>query len=105
LLGICFLVATGTPPRPHCNGPALSKLSPTSWFVRWLATDEKWQIALEEVISRGDATQMESADITISIEYTPWWMPTFWRNIKEFRFVTKKRSDGKIYWIPTPLNR
>jgi len=42
---------------------------------------------------------------TIAVVYTPWRMPWFWRPMKEFRFITKKLSDGKIYWVPTPLNR
>ena len=84
----------------------MSKLVFGPWLVKWLDADEKYQIALEELIRiRGESRQIQSANITIGVIYTPWRMPAFWRNTKEFRFVTKKRSDGKIYWISTPLNR
>ena len=105
-LGVCFVGPTEQfRIEGNCNGPARSFLKPTFWFVEWLDTDEKWQIALENALSTGTARQMETANITIAVIYTPWRMPWFWRPMKEFRFITKKLSDGKIYWIATPLNR
>jgi hypothetical protein len=87
----------------ECNGPSSSKLAPTLWSVRWLEPDEKYQIALEELLQVHQVKQIEKANITVVVTYSPWRM--FWRSTKEFRFITKQRSDGKIYWVPTPLNR
>ncbi|HEY1798052.1 MAG TPA: hypothetical protein VGG57_18205 [Stellaceae bacterium] len=106
-LGLCFIGGKGgDPPLQQCNGSALSKLDFTPWKIKWLDVDEKYQIALEDMFRIGGSNrQIENADITIGITYTPWRMPAFWRNTKEFRFITKKMNDGKIYWLPTPLNR
>jgi hypothetical protein len=104
-IGLCYIVirdSTGSKP-PECNGPSLSRLAFTPWRIKWLDVDEKYQIAIEEAIKIHDREQIEVANITIAIVYRPWYMP--FRLTKEFRFITKPRSDGKIYWIPTPLNR
>lgn len=95
----------GATEKPDCNGAAKSKLILESWQVKWLDIDEKYQIAIEDMLTSGGREQIENANITIAITYTPWRMPSIWRVTKEFRFVTKKRSDGKIYWLPIPLNR
>lgn len=89
-----------------CNGPAQSKLVFAPWSIKWLDVDEKYEIALEEALkSRSDPRmQIERANMTIGITYTPWRLP-FLRSTREFRFVTTERSDGKIYWVPVPLNR
>jgi hypothetical protein len=104
ILGICN-ISNRDEPLPQCNGPAVGGIRPRQLRVKWLDTDEKYQIALEEILKLPGSQQFPSADITIAVEYTPWRMPWFWRNRKEYRFVTKKRSDGKIYWVPIPLNR
>jgi hypothetical protein len=105
-LGVCFMDwSTEIKTHPSCNGPSESRLNFAPWFVKWLDIDEKYQIAIEDLLKPAAGAQAINANITIGVTYTPWRMPSFWRITKEFRFVTKKRSDGKIYWIPTPLNR
>jgi hypothetical protein len=95
------LILKGT--GPCSTGATITRLTNPGWRIKWLDADERWQIALEETINGGSAAQVENADITISVEYTPWRFPWFWRSEKQLRFVTRKRSDGKIYWVPTPL--
>ena len=108
-VGVCAIVVPGGRRiqllRPECNGPTELHLTAPNdlWQIRWLGVDEKWQIALEDYFSGGP--QIDEANITIVVQYTPGWMPSLWQNTKEFRFVTKMRSDNKIYWVPTPLNR
>jgi hypothetical protein len=121
-IGLCYLIppknyvpfiefrggGSGNGPEPvDCNGPATSTILIAKWFIHWLDIDEKQQIALEDGIALDPRApkQFERANITIAVIYTPWWMPSIWRNKKEFRFVTRQRSDGKIYWAPVPLNR
>jgi hypothetical protein len=114
-VGICFIdlgdklpklrgpeAGSGDAPN-DCNGPTRSKIAIGNWFVRWLDVDEKYEIPIESGI-RTDGP-IQNANITIAVTYTPWWMPPFWRNTKEFRFVTKRLSDGKTYWTHVPLNR
>jgi hypothetical protein len=106
-LGVCF-ISYSEPPEDinHCNGPAGSKLAFTPWFVKWLDVDEKYQIIIEDALRIKDSPkQITNADITIAVTYTPWFMPSWWRNTKEFRFITRRLSDGKIHWVPVPLNR
>ena len=109
-IGLCYIVFPGAdqdPKFPHCNGPASTILHFQPWDIKWLDVDEKYQIALEDFFKNKKlpSQQIDNADLTIAITYTPWRMPWFWRNTKEFRFVTQERSDGKVYWTPTPLNR
>jgi hypothetical protein len=104
-IGLCYVVPQDGGPTPlDCNGPAQSVLVFTPWSVKWLDVDEKYEIAIEDALRRRGKEQIEKADITIKVIYTPWRLP-FWRSQKEFRFVTKRRSDGKIYWTAVPLNR
>jgi hypothetical protein len=114
-IGLCYITppergitlrggdsGSGTNPL-ECNGPAGTKIVFMPWTIKWLDTDEKYQVALEDAIKVDLTKQIETANITIAVIYSPWRM--FWRNTKEFRFITKKLSDSKVYWIPTPLNR
>ena len=107
-IGVCYLgFGDQSPRQPECNGPALSHLIFTPWRTEWLDTDEKFLIALEEAMkdSSNPRRQFDTANITIGVYYYPWRVPWFWKPLKEFRFITKRMSDGKIYWTPTPLNR
>jgi hypothetical protein len=103
-IGICYLGILGGNRMngANCTGPSESVFDFTRWRIHWLAADEKYQIAIEDVMRLPDARQFDDADITISVTFTPWYMP--WHTTKEFRFITTKRSDGKIYWTPVPLN-
>ncbi len=104
-LGVCFIDTDKNRTNQQCNGPAGTKLAFAPWFVKWLDVDEKYQIIIEDALSLGDSTQIQNANITIAVIYTPWFMPSWWRSTREFRFITRKLSNGKIYWVPVPLNR
>ena len=109
-IGICFIRGKNSvnmiSEDKNCgNGPAKSILLFEPWHLKWLDVDEKHQLPIEEALKVGPREQIEDANITIVIAYTPWRMPSFWRNTKQFRFVTKKLSDGRIYWTPVPINR
>jgi hypothetical protein len=109
VIGVCYITGIGVSGGPECNGPAATVLAFKPWFTKWLDVDEKYQIAIEDALRPAtpdkQGQQIENANVTIGIMYTPWRMPAFWRITKQFRFVTKKLSDGKIYWTSTPLNR
>lgn len=106
-IGVCYVRMEWSENAEECNGSSLTKLLFKPWGIHWLDVDEKYQIAIEDAIRLpgNDPRQIEKADITIAVIYTPWRMPGFWRDTKEFRFITKRRSDGDIYWTPIPLNR
>jgi hypothetical protein len=114
-LGVCYFDLGGTKIRSpesgngeipkDCSGPSGEIINITGWFFHWLDVDEKAQIPIESGIKNGidPRQQIDHANITIAVAYSPWWAP--WRNIRQFRFVTRKLSDGKTYWSPEPLNK
>jgi hypothetical protein len=42
------------------------------------------------------------ADITVTVYYRPSYWP--WRRRSLFRFVTRKKADGHLYWLPEALS-
>jgi len=104
-IGLCYISTAKEAPHGDCNGPLKSELLAGGWSVRWLLPDEKYQIAMEDVIraTMKEPSNIQNANISIIVHFSPWKMP--WREQKEFRFITKERSDGKIYRVPTPLYR
>jgi len=91
MLGICTLVLTQNrdfEPDRECEGSLLTRFVRPQWAVRRLYMDERHTITIEDMI----ASKIGYADISIVISYTPWFLP--WRREKEFRFQTRKLSDG-----------
>lgn len=120
-IGLCYIIAehdglpikfrgagSGDPakePPVECDGPATSILE--RWRVRWLDVDERLEIPMEELLDfgKGAPNQIERANITVAVKYRPWGMPWPFISERQFRFITKRLSDGRIYWMPTPLRR
>ena len=92
-LGLCYVAPSmAAPPQPECNGPSLSRL--VKWKIKWLDVDEKYQIAMEDLLRTPDGkTQIEKANITIGITYTPWWMPSIWRTLEN---LLSLRSEATV---------
>jgi hypothetical protein len=93
---------------PNCDKHSFGGgLAFAPWHVTWLDPDEKYQIFLEDALrsqATGDRTELiTSANVILYVEYSPWLMP--WRSTAAFRFITHAHSDGKIYWVPTPVNK
>jgi hypothetical protein len=40
---------------------------------------------------------IDEADIGISVHYTPWFLPISLK--RQFRFLAKPMSDGRVHWI------
>lgn len=103
-LGICDLIF-GPDQRDRdtsskrCRGELGTKLMFDPWFRPWLAIDEKYDIAIEDLFK---APPLAYADIAISVTYNPWRLPV--RLEKQFRFETRKMSDGKMYWFSKPID-
>lgn len=70
----------------------------------WLLADESLDFPLVPSISWQSEEQF-SANLEVRITSTLWYLPSVWpfRRMKPFRFVTERRSDGKIYFRATPL--
>ena len=107
-LGICYIRSADHPPLgsdiesdpKRCNDPPIAGL--IRWQVDWLDTDEKYELNLEDLLNIKPSDHIERADITIFIMYEPWRLPK--QRTRQFRFLARPLSDGKIYWEPMPLN-
>ena len=101
-MGVCFITYGDQPMKKNCK-QEFPKLYFPFFFIQNLDKNEKYQIALEDMmVMEGSSRQPAQADITIAISYTIWGLP-WWPLNKEFRFTTRKLSDGNIYWFPRPL--
>lgn len=99
-LGICQMASDSMRANPNhkCLGEIASKFKFIPWFRPWLAIDEKYDIAIEELF---EGLSIGYADIAISVAYNPWHLPITLE--KQFRFETRKLSDGKMYWFGRPI--
>jgi hypothetical protein len=94
----------GQPPDARsCSGPN-ARLVLKTQFVSEFERDERFQIDAADILAahlQSREWDLRSGDISISIEFTTWYRP--WSDLKEFRFVTKSDNDGRLSWIPVPL--
>jgi hypothetical protein len=57
---------------------------------------------LSDMFNKKDSAPLVFADITISAQYEPWFIP--WPITQQFRFRTETKSDGSLFWRAVPLN-
>jgi hypothetical protein len=67
-----------------------------------LSRDEAYTITLGDFVNGGEPEPLTGADIAIVVQYKPWILP--WKCEEVRRFVTKKQTDGKLYWYHYPLD-
>jgi hypothetical protein len=82
--------------------PFVHGFSPPTWRAKILSVDEKLTLRFDDYVNQRGMI-VEYADIAIGIKYHPWLLP--WTREKQFRFVTRKEADGKMTWIPMPLEK
>lgn len=105
MVGICSIDVAGArvPVRfagPNCNGPLRARISPPNWKASRLEVDEKYQIRLDDAFK---GVTITNAEISIVVEFQIWFYPQ--RIRKEFRFSTRKEANGKLTWMPRPLEK
>jgi hypothetical protein len=74
------------------------------WHVNWLARDEPTQVRFDDAIAIKAPGMFGAADISVGIEFNIWYVP-FLRVPIEYRFQTRMEKNGKLSWIPRPLNK
>jgi hypothetical protein len=79
-----------------------SELFRPEWKNHSLDMDERFTITPADIFKCCDSNKVSSADIAISVMYQPWFLP--WKREKKFRFVTKKQTNGLLYWYAAPLH-
>jgi hypothetical protein len=114
-IGLCTFIwgpadsiggATLQSERP-CNGPSTTRITNPTWFVQKFEVDQQYVMRYDDIIphpSTDHGMTIHSAEMSIVIEYQPWDAPWPTRE-KEFRYKTRKDEDGKLSWIPQPLNK
>jgi hypothetical protein len=83
-------------------------LTVPSWQAHNLGIDEKLTFSLTELFGREEGgikfpegAQLETAEIIVTVDYDPWFIP--WSRRKKFRFRTHRQSNNQLYWYSVPL--
>jgi hypothetical protein len=102
--GICEFFSGDPENRPdRCDGPLTSVLFMPQWLVKRLDMDEKHVIRFDDMFNIRPSAKFGFANIAVTISYNPWILP--WRRNPQFRFITRLERDGKLTWIPRPLEK
>jgi hypothetical protein len=97
-LMICYAVAAPAPSTQQCQPPYKTRKFKAGWRDHALAADQPFTIVLDDFLRLTAPAKFGGADISIIVEYQPWFVPV--RQEKEFRFATDLGTDGKLYWVP-----
>jgi hypothetical protein len=101
-LVICYAVAAPAPSSPPCQLPYKTRKFKAGWRGRSLPADQPLTIALDDFLRFAPPAKLGGADISIIVEYQPWFVPL--RQEKEFRFATALGTNGKLYWVSRPAD-
>jgi hypothetical protein len=102
--GICEFYSGEPENRPdRCDGLLTSKLVKPQWLVKRLNVDEKHVIRFDDMFNIQPPAKFGFANIAVTIDYNPWFLP--WRLNPQFRFITRLERDGKLTWMPRPLEK
>jgi hypothetical protein len=99
-LEICYIASAPAPQVQPCQPPYKTRLFKAAWRDHALATDQQFAVALDDFLRFAPPEKLGGADISIIVEYQPWFVPL--RQEKEFRFRTVSLTDGKLLWISRP---
>jgi hypothetical protein len=102
-IGICGI--QGFPAHDladQCKGQLGPIFVMPQWAVKTLARDEQTEVRLDDLF-KFQTMGIGAADVSINVSFNPWLIP--YRYQVEFRFRTRPESDGKLSWIPRPLDK
>jgi hypothetical protein len=107
MIGLCALIY-GVPKQqiPTCDGQLQTKLALTGWHTNILAIDEPQTIEIADLFNftgLSDQTKLYDADISIIVDFEPWFIP--FTIEREFRFYTEIESMDKMIWRSRPVNK
>jgi hypothetical protein len=104
MMGLCQFTS-GPPQRvfSRCNGPLGSRLLFQPWRIDELSMDERYSIRLDDMLKIAPGGQFGGAEISIIVEYSPWFLPL--RRAKEFGFITRLEDDGHLTWLVRPVQK
>lgn len=100
-IGIGQVVIEPAQINPNFIPDFTSRLFRPEWMHHRLSVDDRFTITIGDIFGLGFGTRLSGADIAIVVSYKPWILPL--RREKVFRFVTKRQTDGRLYWYSRPL--
>jgi hypothetical protein len=98
----CYALAAPTPSAPPCQPPYQTRQFKAGWRGHSLRADQPFTVELDDFLRLAPPAKFGGADISIIVEYQPWFVPI--RQEKEFRFATELGTDGKLYWTSRPVD-
>jgi hypothetical protein len=101
-LVICYAVAASAPSALPCQPPYRTRKFKAGWRGQALRAGQPFTIVLDDFLRFAPPEKFGGADISIIVEYQPWFVPL--RQEKEFRFATELGTDGKLYWTFRPAD-
>lgn len=104
-IGICrFWIGEPKNLPESCDGSLGTRFVDPHWRIRWLAHDEPTKIRFDDMFGVTAPAKFGAADISVGAEFYIWYFP--WLRVPiEYRFQTRLERDGKLSWIPRPLNK
>ena len=106
--GLCSLDIISDPAKPTnpqggCQHSLESILVRRDWFVSVLARDEHTEIRLDDLFDIKAPAKLGYADISVVLSFNPWFFPKTKK--LEYRYYTRVEKDGKLSWVPRPLDK
>ena len=76
------------------HGATLSNVSMTfpNWRTEYLGVDEGLTVDFTNTVGCGGECPITTADISIIVDYAPWFLPL--QRTKTFRFIARKRPNS-----------
>jgi hypothetical protein len=89
--------------KEECRTDTNSIIKMKDWMSGSLARDESQQIRIDDFFPIGPPAKLGGADISIVVDFNPWFVPITWR--LEYRFQTRAEADGSMSWVPRPVGK
>ncbi len=93
-LGICEIDPKSDSKKHNTCNNILTYFVPKRWHRDILSVDEKYNVPIGEIFTSGN---LHYADISIRVDFYSWLWP--WKFLREQRFHTKRRGDGRLDWL------
>jgi hypothetical protein len=104
-VGICrFWIGEPKNLPEACAGSLSSGFIMPQWRIKWLARDEPTKIRLDDLLAIAGTAKFGAADISVGVKFYIWIIPWLYVPI-EYRFQTRLERDGKLSWMPRPLDK
>jgi len=84
--------------------PQFGQKAPTlthpDWTDQNLSMDERLTITLADLFGLVPGARVAGAEFGMIIDYNAWFVP--WQQHKVFAFVTRRQTNGQLYWYSIP---